>query len=721
MTEPSPRPALVALAERLGILPSYWDIRGRAHATPDATREALAAAMGYDGSTEESARTSLAGLDAEDAANCVEPVCVWRQWEGGAPTLRARPTGGAADYEIELVQEDGRTGRTRGRIEAGDAGRVVDLALPFRPAEGHHRVVLTLSTPAGVGRHEQALILTPRTCFGAEAIDSGPRRFGLVANLYSVRGEAGDGAGDLSDLVALLRVTAAAGGDFVGVSPLHALRNRGLGVSPYSPVSRLYRNPLYLSIEAIPELASCEEARALLASPGVSAERAALRSAARIDYERVSALKRRVLDVLHRCFAHDHRGRDTERGRAFDAYRAREGKALRDFATFCAIEETLGAGKGEVVPFQRWPEGLRDPHSPNVVRFRAEHAGEVAYHAWIQFELDRQLAAAAAAGRDAGMQIGLYPDLAIGLAPDGSDVWAFPGLFATGASVGAPPDDYAPQGQDWGLPPIDPRRLRADGYRYFVRLLRSAFAHAGALRIDHVMGLFRLFWIPSGEPSAAGAYVRYPADDLLGILALESRRHGAFVVGEDLGTVPDEVPRALETWGVLSSRVLLFERDATGGFRPASAYPRRAMVTVDTHDLPTLPAWWDGLDLALRRSLDLLTNDEALALAKRDRHAEVAALEDRLRAEAFLDPGVGEPSTAEVVRASSAFACSTPALLAGLSLDDLAGETEPVNVPGVPLERFPSWSRRMGRTIPALAADPAVKATLAAAARLRPR
>ncbi len=446
-----------------------------------------------------------------------------------------------------------------------------------------------------------------------------------------------------------------------------------------------------------------------------------MRASARIEYARIADRKQRLLEMLFETFRGKHLGRETARGRAYADYRACEGQVLLDFATFCALEERFSDDSAHHIPWQSWPPELRDPRSPAVRRFRQENADRVELFAWIQFEIDRQLAQAARAARDAGMAIGVYQDLAIGLAPDAADIWAFPELFARGASVGAPPDDYAPQGQDWGLPPLDPIRLRADGYRYFTRLLRAAFAHAGALRIDHVMGLFRLFWIPVGLPTAAGAYVRYPADDLLGILALESRRHRALVVGEDLGTVPEDVPPALESWDILSSRVVFFERDDRGAFRSCDSYPTRAMVTANTHDLAPLAAFCDGSDLALRRKLDLLPDDEALAAARAERHREVAALVARLRAEELLPETDAEPGFAEIRDAVHAFACRTPSALAALSLDDLAGEREPVNVPGLGLDDFPSWSRRMSRSLEDIASDPDVNAALAEAARLRPR
>jgi len=715
----APRPWLDALAARLGVLPSYWDIRGTLHRTRPETAVALLAAMGVDASDEAAAARSHQALERDEAARRIEPVLVWRQWRGADPFVPARAGAAPADYALALRSEEGREAVVEGRLE-GRPGEPVRLALPFRPDPGYHRVRLALSAGGGEETAEQRLIVAPRRCLGVrEALGDAPR-FGLWTNLYTLRSARNHGIGDLGDLATLARFTAACGGEFLGINPLHALRNRGSGISPYSPVSRLFRSPLYVALDAVPEWEEAPALRARLSGVGGDADPVRpLREADRVDYDAVLRLKREALEELHAIFRARHAGRDTERGRAHAAWLRRGGEALTGFATFCALEEHLSAGRRWHLPFTEWPEGLRDPHGPEVARFRSEHAALVDFHAWVQFELDRQLAAAAQAGRDAGLGLGIYQDLAIGLASDAADIWAWPGLFAHGASVGAPPDDYAPQGQDWGLPPLDPHRLRADGYDYFVRLLRAAFAHAGALRIDHVMGLFRLYWIPAGRSGAEGAYVRYPAEDLLGILALESRRHGAVVVGEDLGTVPDEVPPMLEDWAVLSSKVLLFERDRSGAFLPPARYAPRAMVTANTHDLPTLAAFAAGSDIDLRHGLDPGATAEDLGRARAGRRDELERLLQRLRSEGLLPDG-RSPDYPALRDAVHAFLCRTPCALAGLSLDDLEGEREPVNLPGFALDRFPSWSRRMRRELETLVVDPALRRALAPCLALRP-
>jgi 4-alpha-glucanotransferase len=310
------------------------------------------------------------------------------------------------------------------------------------------------------------------------------------------------------------------------------------------------------------------------------------------------------------------------------------------------------------------------------------------------------------------MRIGLYQDLAIGTSPASADTWAYDTLFVRGVSVGAPPDPYAAEGQNWGLPPLDPRALRESGYRYFIDLVRGGFDHAGALRIDHVMGLFRLFWIPQGKSGTEGAYVRYPSNDLLGIVALESVRHNAIVVGEDLGTVPPDVPPALEKWGVLSSKVLYFERELDGGFKPADSYSPLSLATANTHDLPTLAGFWEGRDIDIRREVGLIASDDEADHARRERTKERAALVHRL-AEEYVLPDRAEPRSATELRAAvHAFLCRTPAQLVGLSLDDLAGELEAVNVPGVGPDRHPSWTRKLHTTLEAIATSDDVRAAI---------
>ena len=555
---------------------------------------------------------------------------------------------------------------------------------------------------------------TPR-CPTVESKLARRRGFGIWTNLYSLSSQRNFGAGDLSDLARLAQLAAREGADFIGINPLHALWNRGSHVSPYAPISRLYRSELYLDVLRVPELARCARARALLARPGFQRELAQLRGSPRVEYARVAAAKREILRALHRSFTQRPAG---ARARAYAAFRAREGPSLDDFATFMALGEQLAARSERALDWHFWPRELQGPSSEAVARFRREHAREIDFQRFVQFELDRQLGAAAAAANRAGMAIGLYPDLALGSARGGAETWAFPGLFAEGASLGAPPDDFSPQGQDWAIPPLDPLRLRENSFAFFQQLLRSAFAHAGALRIDHVLGVFRLYWIPRGRPASEGAYVRQPARELLALLAQESSRQGALVIGEDLGSVPPGTQASLARHGILSSRVLYFERQK-GGFRPSQAYSRRALATANTHDLVPLAGFASGRDLVLRRRAGAIPSQSALRIALAERARSARALTRRLVSEGLLRGP--EPSPSELALAVSGFLARTPCPLVALSLDDAVGEAEPVNLPGVGPREHPSWTRRMGVSLEGLAAHPGLQACCAALRRGRNR
>ena len=698
--------ALEQLADLAGILPAYLDVHGNECRTSDATREALLAALGYEVGDEAAARRTLEAERAALHARVVEPV---RVVEAGSTPARAlpvqlpEPTAAPVRWLLEVTSEGGEVHRSEGELARG-ASWPLSLELPELPA-GYHTARVRLEGPGVDATAAQSLIVAPASCLRVEELLGDRRAWGLTANLYSTRRDGDWGVGDFRTLAMLLEWVGEAGGDFVGVNPLHALRNRGTEVSPYSPVSRLFRNPLYLDVPSAPGWSAC--ASAWLAEGTNQALLETLRGADRLDYARAWAVKRDALRAVH----HEFRGRaDESLCHAYAEWTATREPALTDFATFLAISDE----RPHQPDWREWPRELQDPRGAAVRAWREAHEREVDFHRWLQWLCDRQLGEACALARAAGLAIGLYQDLAIGTSGAGSDAWSFPDLFVRGVNVGAPPDPYSATGQDWGLPPIDPRRLREGRYTYWIQLLRNAFANAGALRIDHVMGLFRLFWIPWGRPGNEGAYVRYPADDLLGILALESRRHGALVVGEDLGTVPPEVPPALEKWGILSSSVMMFMRGDAGSFRPARDYPRRALATADTHDMPPLGGFWSGSDIERRVELGLSQAEEAPGM-RAERERDKQALLDRLRDEEVDDEGSGEPVEAGGVAlrgAVHAFVSRTPAALVGLALDDLAGEEAPVNVPGVGPEQFPSWTKRMRMTVEEMRESGAVAACL---------
>ena len=728
---------LRALADHAGIIAEYRDQTGReTRATSDETRVALLAAMGIDASTDEGAQRALDEMTGHERGDLLEPVRVLALPDGaghldvalGTGSLRNAPV----EWSLELREEGGRVHEASGRAEAGEDGRV-HVPLPVRPELGYHQLRATIRPADQSSDHssdhssdgasesdrtaEQSLIVVPPSCPAPEDVLKGRRVFGVTANLYTLRSARNWGVGDLGDLAALLRWGKSVGAEFVGVNPLHALRNCDGDVSPYSPVSRLFRNPIYVDVEAVPGYAQSSAVREITGSAPFRAELARVRASDRVDYERVMALKTPVLRALHGAHLRGPRSRNPE----WTEWLESQGEALESFATFVALSEHLGRDGDTQGSWRDWPAEYRDPRSKAVKRFRELHDDEIDFHRWLQFVIDQQLGTAAKSARDAGMAIGLYQDLAIGTSPNGGDLWAYPDLFIDGASIGAPPDPYSATGQNWGLPPIDPRALKRQRYEYWIALIRSSLRHGGALRIDHVMGLFRQFWIPAGKSGSDGAYVRFPSEELLGILALEASRAGALVVGEDLGTVPDDVPPAMRRWRLLSSKVLYFERGDHGSFKAASSYDRDALATANTHDMPTIEGFWRARDVELRREVGLVGSDEKAERARSDREGEKRALLGRLTDEGVLDHDLAAelaradasaPARAALRGAVHEFLCRTPSVLVGLSLDDIVGEMEPVNVPGVGHDKFPSWTRRLTMPIERLSTSPAVAAAL---------
>jgi 4-alpha-glucanotransferase len=720
------RPFLRRLADDAGILPGYVDQRGVTVRTTDEARAALLAAMDVDASSEAAARRALEGRRKRRSAAVIAPVGVHR---GGAPRrlavdlgppapAAARSPSGEFEWDLDVEEEGGGRHHASGR---GRAAPPATVPLPAGLPAGYHTVRLRVRTAGGEERSgEQKLIVAPPRC--PQPRQRGIRRqaFGLLANLYTIRSERNWGIGDLGDLAALARWGAALGADFIGLNPLHALANRDHAISPYAPVSRLFRNVIYIDVEAVPELAGAPALQRRIASAPMRRRLCRLREGDHVDYAAVLDAKLPFLRELHRLFAEPER-RPTKRGAEYRRYLDDGGAALSDFATFLALEEELSGGRPSRRGWCAWPARYRDPRSPAVEEFRRRNARAVDFHCFLQFEVDRQLAAAAAAARRGAMRIGLYQDLALGSSLAGADPWMFPGLFLDRLNVGAPPDLFQPKGQDWGLPPIDSERLAEQGHAYWVLLVRNALRHAGALRIDHVMGLFRQYWIPAGASAELGAYVRFPAGDLLGILALESTRAGALVIGEDLGTVPPGLPRVLSDWGILSTRVLYFERTPSGAFKAARRYPANALTSVNTHDLVPLAGYWTGRDLELRRKVRTIPTDADLAAQRREREREKALLVRRLEQEGLPNPQSAIPNPQSAIRtlrsAAHAFLRRTPSALVGLSLDDLAGEFEPVNLPGVGHKLYPSWSRRMKKPLERIRRDREVRESVGAVRR----
>lgn len=713
-------PGLVAqLADLAGISAGYRDNQGNERKTSDATRRALLAAMDLDISSDAAIRAAIDEHRRRPWDRTLPPARVVRDRRHMHVPVRLAAATMEHPHRWRLVTEMGYEYRGKfipanlaheGEIELdGETWRCVGLEVPLDPGIGYHELEVDL--PSGAQARTR-LIVCPPSCHVPARVERGLRIWGLSVQLYALRSANDWGIGDFSRLAELTRSVRDLGGDAVGLNPLHALYPHAPGAcAPYSPSSRLFLNVLYIDPECVPDLAEAPRARALMDQPDFRRRVQAARASELVDYAGVAALKRPVLEALFAAFRRRHLDAGTGRGRGFAAFRANGGAALRSHARFEALAEHFPADEDA----GRWPEAFRDPDSAEVEDFARRNARRVAFFEYLQWIADEQLAAAGQHALDSGMAIGLYRDLAVSAAGDGAEVWANKGLYASGVSVGSPPDEFNPCGQTWGLPPIIPGRLAESGYAPFIEMLRYNMRHAGALRIDHAMGLLRLYWVPDGLGADEGAYVHYPLSDLLGIVALESRRNRCMVIGEDLGTVPAEVRDAFNPAEVQSYRVLYFEREADGAFRAPHAYPERALATVSTHDLPPLAAYWAAHDLLTRAELELFPSDEVRVEQFDQRAHDREALLTALGREGLLPDYTAAANTAtahldgRLRRAVQRYLARTPSRLMMVQPEDVLGQREQANLPGT-TDEHPNWRRRLPVAATDMGAHPEFRA-----------
>jgi (1->4)-alpha-D-glucan 1-alpha-D-glucosylmutase len=565
--------------------------------------------------------------------------------------------------------------------------------------------------------------LGPR-CFLPPDWEGSGRAWGFAAHLYALRSERNWGMGDFTDLRDFARLAKHLGADLVGINPLHALHWLDPeAASPYSPTSRRFLNPFYIDVEAVPEFALDPPSLAgLLATLTDDLERA--RASPRVEYALVGRCKRLALEALYAAFEARANG---ERRREFAAFCAAAGPALERFARYEALNERYARDGGRTRGWLTWPQSYRDPRGSAVSRFARRERARIDFYKYLQFVAHEQLAAVAADAQSAG----LYLDMAVGVDANSADVWSDREAYLLDRTVGAPPDPLGPLGQNWGLAPFDPVALEAGGGRTFAALLHDATRFAAALRIDHVMSLLRLFQIPLGSDAAHGEYVAYPFELLLGLTAEASNAARCVIVGEDLGTVPDGFRERMESAAILSYRLLLFERDGGGNFHAPPAYPKLALATATTHDLPTLPGWVLGRDLDVRaafgeldaaalaaaralRRLDATRLLEAVQAAGELSHDEVETLHGRIDA-GERDAGAYAPLVAAAYR----FLAQSPARIVLVQLDDALGEIDQVNLPGTYGE-YPNWRRKARIRLDDIACDESI-ARLAAGVRARVR
>ena len=616
----------------------------------------------------------------------VEPVLV--SWSSQRPSFTIRVPADEDSLECELQLEDGSRRVWREQLNAVPARVAVEL-------EGSNYVVKKLSFPHNLPLGYHQLRLTSRRSAANAWVFRAPRQtyplnevsksgWGVFLPLYSLHAKRSWGSGDFSDLSELTKWTAAAGGDLVGTLPLlAAFLDQPYDPSPYTPVSRLFWNEFFVDVTAVPEFQDCAEARRLVSTSDFQAEMESCRAASLIDYTQQMALKRRVLELLCSSFIESR----NQRRRDFEQYTASR-PMLQAYAAFRATNEQQGK------PWSEWPErlrsgGLTEADSNERVR---------SYHQYVQWLADDQLHALA--DRSPHHSAGLYLDLPLGVHPDGFDVWREPDSFALGIAGGAPPDRFFSNGQNWGFAPVHPEKIRLDGYRHYIQCLRHHMRCARMLRIDHVMNLHRLYWIPQGLASTDGTYVGYHADEFYAVLALESQRHKTAIIGEDLGTVPKHIRASMSEHGLSGMYVAQFEFkiSADEAMRPT---PSDSLASLNTHDMRPFAGFWEGLDIEDQEELGLINSKDARE-ARKERELLKQSVVQFLRRRGALH--ALRPTLAEILEACLLELAGREEAMMLVNLEDLWLERSPQNTPGTVDER-PNWQSRARYSLEAAKVD----------------
>lgn len=670
-------PLLAELAEHFGIATEFWDWKGRQTQVSDETVVTVLASLEIDASTPEKAAAAVEELRLRPWRRALPPCVVQEQ---GQPVWVNVHVASGADAHLYIRLENGET-RDATQATNDNPDREVDgvwtgeatFQLPADLPLGYHRMVLR-SQEVDV---ESTLVITP-SFLGLPRSMNDRRVWGYATQLYSLRSQGSWGVGDLTDLADLSVWSATqqfAG--YVLVNPLHAAQPQPpLEPSPYLPTSRMYVNPLYIRPEAIDEYATLSQADREAVE---ELRQELLEELDGVDEVRRNESWQAKVKALEIIFA---AGRRPAREMAFNDFIRREGRQLRDFATWCALFEEHGHD------WRQWPVELQRPTSPQVAEFHRVNVERIRFYKWLQWIAETQMSATQQVARDAGMPVGIVSDLAVGVNASGAETWMLSDVFAQGCTVGAPPDAYSQLGQDWGQPPWRPDRLADLGYAPFRQMVQGVLRHAGGLRVDHIIGLFRLWWVPAGKTAKEGTYVRYDHDAMIGILALEAHRAQALVVGEDLGTVQPWVREYLSRRGILGTSVMWFEQDEQGP-TPPERWREYAMSSVTTHDLPPTTGYLAGDHIRLRDRLGMLT--ESLEDELEHGRAEQQSMIEALVAHGALSQEDYESRDVEqIVLAMHRMLTWTPSKVLNAALVDAVGDRRTQNQPGT-IDEYPNW------------------------------
>ena len=732
MQEQTEQTLLAKLAERAGIANDYYDIAGTLHLTSDDTRRAILTAMGFTVDSATSLSQALQEWDEAPWQHPCEPVRILRDSETGPPVScylmleDGTEESIAVEWQIRdeanAVVQEGQAGPGLSAVEVrflyGRRHVRVEIPAPHDLSLGYYSMTVRAEGLVGGIVGTMRIIVAPRQCYVPPWLEANQRMWGLALQLYSLSSDRNWGSGDFTDLGRIVEWAGKElGAGVIGLNPLHALRNTTpYHISPYAPYSRLYLNELYIDLERLPEFYGSEEAQQQFRAPEFQSKLQALRKSQQVDYDGIATAKRTMLSMAYPKFLTEaYSGEEpnlqpkTERAWRLEEFIQSEGTPLELYAIFQTLEEERRLIQSKSATWHDWPNQFLTPGQP-AHEYAKRQRNRIRFFQYIQWVAREQLNEIRLMAKQLGMPIGLYQDLALGADRNGAEAWIYQSVLALGADCGCPPDAFAPEGQNWGLPPINPHALRASGYELMIQLLRNNFRSGGAIRLDHVMAFFRLFWIPRGRPASEGTYVQYPFEDLLAIVALESVRSKTLIVGEDLGTVPDWVREQLAKARILSYRVFYFERDANGAMKSPGDYPLQSLAVATTHDLPTLTGFWSGEDLRVRARLGAFTDDAAQRHAWEERHRDKAGIINALMRESLLPHGVNENlattpvMTTDLCRAIHIYLARTPSCIVLANLEDSLGELSQTNLPGT-VDSHPNWTRKYAVRVDEIVCD----------------
>lgn len=706
------------LASQCGIASDFTDAWGKeAHISKD-TQKQLLKAMGYDLDDEAALMTQLESEAIEQWQQALNPVYVvtmhttkgQNKQSSYRLTMRCPISDAAATHRFNIITESGEKHKvTFAAVDHqlvavqeidGVEWHQYEINLPLNLPIGYHQIQLYAGR---VKLGQSRLIIAPTKCYMPTSVNKGNKLWGLSVQLYCIKSQRNWGIGDFTDLTYLIDKAAELGADFIGLNPIHALFPADPDVcSPYGPNSRQWLNYLYIDVEQLPAY-SDNSVQDWLAQQGLAKKLQSLRDAEWVDYAAVAELKLAALQQVFKAFQAKYLNKNSRQRSAFETFIEDGGKGLKALAVFETLQMSLKSQGKPYWGWQAFPVEYQDANSPKVKAFAKRHANDVLFYSFLQWQAKVQFEAVSKKAMQCGMKIGLYRDLAVGVSDGSAETWSNPELYCSQISVGAPPDVLGPQGQKWGLPPMNPATLVEQQYQSIIDLFKSNMQASGALRIDHVMGLLRLWWVHNESNAKQGGYVYYPIDDLLAILALESHRNKALVIGEDLGTVPEEIREKLQTAGVYSYRVFFFEQSEDGGFYSPSHYPVQSMATLTTHDMPTLSGFWHCDDLVLGKELGLYPDADVLSSLYETRHHDKQRILDSLHGHHIISDEISRDVNFVGMGKTLNYAmqqhmASGSSALLSLQLEDWLEMEKPVNVPGTFME-YPNWRRKLSQNL----------------------